>query len=191
MIYKIIFSIIFILLLILKIFFNKNIDNTTIIIVILIFIPWIIEMFSEIEIPNIIKFSLKKKEKEELEKNALDVEKVLSKHNIEKQDNIYMVYIDDDPKFALAKIRMQIEELLRKICNKNSIAIDRRSGIAAIAEILISKEKITHQEYALIKDLIGILNRAVHSNLNRTDIESYNSVIKYSDILMKSLQTKI
>ena len=66
MILKVAFSIVFAILTILKMFFKLEIDNITIILVLLIFLPWIIQEIKEIELTGIGKFKLQDKEKEEI-----------------------------------------------------------------------------------------------------------------------------
>lgn len=53
------------------------------------------------------------------------------------------------------------------------------------------KEIIDNNEYAIIRDIIGILNKAVHSRLNEYDVKSYNYIIDVGCKLLSSLNNKI
>lgn len=191
--FKIIFSIVFAILAILKLFFRFEIDSITIILVLLIFLPWLIQELQEFELTGIGKFKLKDKEKENIKEDIKEIEKNV---DISSQDTSEKEYFIDfgieDPTFILAEMRINIEKILREICVKNDINInDRPIGIIQISRILLNNKIISKEDFSIISDIVGILNRAVHSNLTKSDIESYNLVIKYCYALINSLKSKL
>lgn len=191
--FNIIFSIVFTILTILKLFFKFEIDNTTIILVLLIFLPWLIQELQEFELTGIGKFKLKDKEKENIKEDIKEIEKntnISSQNSSEKE--IFIDFDIEDPTFILAEMRINIENILRKICTKNDINInDRHIGIIQISQVLLNNEIISKEDFSIIREIVGILNRAVHSNLTKSDIESYNLVIKYCYALINSLKSKL
>lgn len=193
MIFKIIFSIAFAILTILKLFFKFEIDNTTIILVLLIFLPWLIQELQEFELTGIGKFKLKDKEKENIKEDIKEIEKNVdnSSQNTNEKES-FLDFDIEDPTFILAEMRINIEKILREICAKNGINInDRYIGIIQISRILLNNEIISKEDFSIIREVIGILNRAVHSNLTKSDIESYNLVIKYCVALINTLKSKL
>lgn len=96
----------------------------------------------------------------------------------------------DDPKIALAALRIDIEDLLNKIAKKNKIVI-QGYGIKILSDELYHAQLIENYEYSLILDIVGILNRAVHSKLNDYDIVSYNWVIDSGIKLVASLNKRL
>lgn len=191
--FKIIFSIVFAILAILKLFFKIEIDSITIILVLLIFLPWLIQELQEFELTGIGKFKLKDKEKENIKEDIKEIEKNvdISSQNTSSKES-FIDFDIEDPTFILAEMRINIEKILREICVKNDINInDRPIGIIQISQILLNNKIISKEDFSIIRDIVGILNRAVHSNLTKSDIESYNLVIKYCYALINSLKSKL
>lgn len=186
-IFKIISSLTFLILAILSLFSKKlniNIDASTIILIILVFTPWVLKSLEEFELNGIGKFKIKEAEKQNIDSN-------INKINITENKIPSSKYrVREDPKLSLAALRIDIEDLLVKIAKKNNLNI-RRYGIVSLAKELVNKEVIENYEFALIMDLSGILNRAVHSQLNNYDINSFNWVIDSGEKLIVSLEKKV
>lgn len=186
MVFKILFSLTFAILVVVYTFFPIiKIDTTTIILVLMVFVPWIVHYLKSIEINGIGKVELiTKSEKEELENSA---EKI-NINNIERIRNRYISI--EDPKLSLAALRIDIEERLNKIAQQNHINKYSR-GIIQLSNQLYETSLIDSNEYAIIRDIIGILNKAVHSDLNAYAINSYNNIINIGVKLIGSLERKI
>ena len=60
-----------------------------------------------------------------------------------------------------------------------------------LSSLLYDHRCINNSEYMIIKEIIGILNKAVHSRLDDYDLKSYNSIIKIASKLISSLDEKI
>lgn len=59
-----------------------------------------------------------------------------------------------------------------------------------LSNLLYEHRCIDNSEYIIIKDIIGILNKAVHSRLEEYDLKSYNSIVKIASKLISSLNQK-
>lgn len=185
--FKIIFSLTFFVMVVIYTFFkNIKIDTTTIILVLMIFLPWIIKHLKSLELNGIGKIELISEE----ERHKLN-EEVNKIENNDKITEIEIKYLSfDDMKLSLAAIRIDIEEKLKKIAEKNQLNV-YGYGISKLSDLLYDNKCIDNSEYAIIKDIIGILNKAVHSRLEEYDLRSYNSIIKVASKLISSLNEKI
>lgn len=185
--FKIIFSLTFFVMTIIYTFFkNIKIDNITIILVLMIFLPWIIKYLKSLELNGIGKIELISEE--ERQRLNEKVNKIENNNNLIEIENKYLNF--DDMKLSLAALRIDIEEKLQKIAEKNQLRANRY-GIVKLSNLLYNKGCINDSEYMIIKDIIEILNKAVHSRLEDYDLKSYNSIIKIASKLISSLDEKI
>ena len=185
--FKIIFSLTFFVMTIIYTFFkNIKIDNITIILVLMIFLPWIIKYLKSLELNGIGKIELiSEKERQSLKEK---VNKIENNNNLIEIEEKYLSF--EDMKLSMAALRIDIEEKLQKIAQKNQLNADRY-GIRKLSSLLYEHGSINNSEYTIIKDIIGILNKAVHSSLENYDLKSYNSIIKSASKLISSLDEKI
>lgn len=197
--FKIIFSITFLIIVIMYTFFpNVKIDSTTIVLILLVFVPWVTKYLKSFELTGIGKVDLlTKEEKEKLDTKIEEVIVNNSTNNIDINasndiNNVMMEkYVSlEDPKLSLAALRIDLEEKLHQLAQKNYLKI-HNSGIMKLSLELQKKEIIDNNEYAIIRDIIGILNKAVHSRLNEYDVKSYNYIIDVGCKLLSSLNNKI
>lgn len=205
MLIKIIFSITFFIIVIIYTFFpNIKIDSITIALTLLVFVPWVTKYLKSFELTGIGKVDLLTNE--EKEKLNTSIEEIIL--NNSTSDNINNANINtntsndisnimmekyfnlEDPKLSLAALRIDIEEKLLQLARLNSLKIHTH-GIMKLSLELHKMEIIDNNEYSIIRDIIGILNKAVHSKLNEYDVRSYNYIIDIGCKLLKSLNNKI
>lgn len=189
-VFKILFSIVFIGLAILKIsfdWFNTRIDITIIGLVLLAFLPWLSEYLKSIE-----AFGIKAEFPSDLEKEKIDKEanKVIEDNkelinesksieitkNINKISEIKMIDTInsiDDPVEKMVLIRYETEKGLRDICNKAFNEKVYFKNIRSMADELYEDNIIASEVKNLIYDLMPILNKAVHAD---TSIKDYNDI---------------
>ncbi len=185
--FKLIFSLTFFVMTIIYTFFkNIKIDATTIVLVLMIFLPWIVKYLKSLELNGIGKIELISEE--ERQRLNEKVNKIENNNNSIEIEEKYLSF--DDMKLSLAALRIDIEEKLQKIAQKNQLNANRY-GIMKLASLLYDHGCINNSEYMIIKDIIGILNKAVHSRLEDYDLKSYNSIIKIASKLISSLDEKI
>lgn len=186
MAFKIIFSITFTILVIIYTFIPSiKIDSTTIILVLMIFVPWIIKYLKSLELNGVGKVELITKEEKSLIDTKMEEIKFVNTNDIKNK------YLNmEDPKLSLASLRIDIEKRLNKIAEKNNIN-KHHMGITKLANVLYEKTLIDNNEFMILKDITGILNKAVHSKLENYDIQSYNYIIEIGGKLIGSLNNKI
>lgn len=162
-----------------------TIDNITIIALILGFIPWLSDLFKEIEMPGgwKIKFNDQKRLEKQFSDTGLDVELT------DKDENKYSFqYIGKtDMNLALAGLRIEIEKKLREIAEKKNISTEMQ-GIGRLIGILYEKKLIEFEEKSLISDMIGMLNGAVHGK--NIDEESFDWAMDYGVRILLSLEKR-
>ena len=129
------------------------------------------------------------KQKKEIEQKAKDAGIVASKSKDTQQYAFYNLR-DDDPKLSLAGLRIEIESVLRKIAEKNGLDVSR-SGLGRITDILSQHQLISGNERAIIFDMTGSLNKAVHSQLDEFQSESIDWVFDLGLDILKSLNEKL
>ncbi len=197
--FKLIFSLTFFVMAIIYTFFkNIKIDATTIVLVLMIFLPWIVKYLKSLELNGIGKIELISEE--ERQRLNEKVNKIENNNNLIEIEEKYLKF--DDMKLSLAALRIDIEEKLQKIAQRNQeeklqkIAQRNqlnanRYGIMKLSSLLYDHGCINNSEYTIIKDIIEILNKAVHSRLEDYDLKSYNSIIKIASKLISSLDEKI
>ena len=168
-----------------------TLDSTGVILLCLVFVPWIFDAIKSLEINGLGKIELvSDEEKDKIEEETEQLNFEDDEINNARERYTWAIHIDDDPQFALAGMRMEIESTLNEIARKNSL--DRRDifGIYKLSSHLIKNEKISMQEYNLIRDMNGILNAAVHGKLNKNSNTSYRWAFDQGLKLLASLKNK-
>lgn len=136
------------------------IDGITLMLITIAIIPWLVPLFKSLELPGGVKIEF-----QELKNIQKDIEKVgLATPKIEKEakpEYAFQMVVDEDPNLALAGLRIEIEKRLRDIAKANDINTEGKS-FRPLLELLSRKEVITSSERAVLADLAGLLNQAVH-----------------------------
>lgn len=190
-IFKIIFSFVFVGLVILKLvseWFNTRIDMTIISLIIISFFPWISEYLKSIEAFGVKAEFISESKKEKIDKEANKVIKdnkdiMTSKNasieitkNINNLPDVKMMDTlnnIEDPLEKMVLIRYEIEKILRDICSKNFDNGTYFKNIRSMTDVLCKKNIIVSGARNLILDLIPFLNKAVHADVT---IKEYNNV---------------
>lgn len=189
---KIIITIIFLSIFFIRILKPElNIDTSSIIVLVLAVIPWIYKNIKSLEISGLGKIEfINEKQKKKIDKKAIDAGiSNINLDDINKKYNFYNLRYDN-PKLALAGLRIEIESILNEIAKKNNLKI-YNTGLGNITNILIKKELIDKNEKAIISDIIVILNKAVHSQLEKYESESFDWVFDLGLKLLESLKSKL
>ena len=189
---KIFISLIFIGLFVVRIKHPElNIDAVSIILIILAMFPWYSKYIKALELNGIGKVELvSDKEKEELEEKVakLVVPDKSVKANPAERYSFYTLRYTD-MKLALAGLRIEIEKELKQIAEINGIK-NSIISLGKLTELLSQRELITRNEYALIRDIIVVLNKAVHSQLDDYINEDFDWVFEIGLELLESLKQR-
>lgn len=169
-----------------------NIDSISVMLIILALVPWFIQYIKSLEINGLGKVELiTEDQKQAIQKNA-DEAGILTGTKENEISNNYTFYNlrYEDPKLALAGLRIELESTLIKLVEKNSLD-GQRFGLNKITNILSKNNIITSGESSLIYDISGVLNRAVHSQLGEYNSETFDWVFDVGLKLLDSLGKKL
>lgn len=192
MCFKILTSLIFVAIFLIRLFKpDINIDNTSIVLLLLALAPWFIQYIKTLEINGVGKVELvnttKKKEIEQKVDNA-GINELLPNEKSNIRYTFYNLRYND-PKLALAGLRIEIENSLRKIAVQNDID-DNYKGIGKMTETLSQHQLIDNDERSLISDITGILNKAVHSQIQEYNDDSIDWVFDMGLKILNFLEQK-
>ena len=185
---KIIISIVSLAIAALHIFNQEiEIDSIALVLIIIAFIPWLAYLLKIMELPG--GFKLEFKDLQNTTNRAKDVG-LISEDLSEKEakDYSFQLISTDDPVLALAGLRIEIEKRLKKLAIKNNIDI-RLHGVRKLIGELRKNKIINNQEHAVIADMIGTLNRAVHAEEINNKVADW--AIEYGPKILKALDEKI
>lgn len=189
-IFKIIATLLFLIALIFHLFIPSiTIDTITIILLILMFIPWTLDYIKVLEISGLGKVEIiNEKEKKIIQEKAHKVG-VLEETTVAENEYSFTRYMQSDPKLALAGLRMELENLLSIIAEENGI-LNRNFGIGKLTTVLLNNNLISNDESVLISDISGVLNRAIHNKIDEKDLSSVKWVFDLSLNLLNELNKR-
>ena len=196
--FKIIFSTFFFILAIVIILFDwakENITGMVITLFIIAFLPWIIKYVKSVDAfgvkVELVSEQQKKKideiiepiSKEEIDSILNGNKYKLNGNKYKKEKKIYQcnainsILNSDDEISKLVLGRYEIEKIIRKLSEKNNLDISAKSTIS-LAKELYKNKYISSNEYESIEELMPILNKAIHSNLNDVDQSQIDWIIQ-------------
>lgn len=119
-------------------------------------LPWLGFIFKSVELPGGLKveYPALQKAKEEADKAGLLAEPAV-------EQPAYLAVFEDDPNLALAGLRIEIERCLRGIAEAKQLPVARVS-VSRLLRLLRDHEALSQQDGAVLTDLLGLLNSAVH-----------------------------
>jgi hypothetical protein len=144
------------------------IDNYTVFIFLIIFIPCIAPFIKEVNFLG-AKFIFKEEiRKTEKLINASSTIKIRTKVDgslviaeLKSLDNAKKL-LDADPVLALAALRIEIEKSLKSIAEKLDFPIREKRSITEIIVNLKRKEIFSHEQVLILRKIIEMCNKAVH-----------------------------
>lgn len=179
----------FILIVIHMFYPDIRIDSITLGLMVIAILPWLASVFKSIELPGVMKLEL-----QDVQKIANKADKVgmIEKDTakINQVDYTFQIVAKEDPKLALAGLRIEIEDRLRKIAEKSNIKINNM-GLNHIMKILLSHDLITTDEEEVLSDMIALLNAAVHSDEKRYDYRNANWALDVGTKLLNNLSQRL
>ena len=166
-----------------------RVDSITLGLLVVTVLPWLTPIFKSVELPGGMKFELQ--EFKEIEEKA-DKAGLIGKdvRDLNTVEYTYQLVAKDDPKLALAGLRIELEDKLRKIAYKSGIAANHK-GLGQILKALSAYELITMDEHAVLSDMVGILNSAVHSEEDKYDFRNVSWALDVGTKVLNSLNKRI
>jgi hypothetical protein len=162
-----------IILLIINLFglFNIQVNTTTVLLLIIILISPFINQITKIKFGDFeaeISPSEIDKVRKEIESNGIKKIRKVGKSQSLEED--LMDLSEKDNILALAKLRMELEKVLRKLCFKTLPQKQKfnRAGIAQMINALVNAEILPRRISTALYDVSSIANRAIHGEAIRT-----------------------
>ncbi len=135
------------------------IDGVTTSLLLVAIIPWLQPLFKSLEFPGGVKVEFQ--ELVNVGERA-DAAGLLATSSPEKtQSYSFQLIASTDPNLALAGLRIELERLLDQLARSRGYEGSVR-GIGNLLRYLYSKDLIDGNERAVLNDLVGLLNAAVH-----------------------------
>ncbi len=172
-------------------------DGTSLVLIAIAILPWLVPLLSSIELPGGLKLEFQELEKA---KKRADKAGLLasSKRNGKKKtpkinkrtDSSYPfeLVLKDDPNLALAGLRIEIEKRLISLAIANGV-YKKYYGVPVLLGILYREHVFTEDEWRVLVELIHLLNSAVHGAI--VDKRAVDWAADVGPRLLKNLDNKI
>ncbi len=137
-----------------------TIDGITTTLVFIALIPWLAPLFKSLEFPGGWKIEFK-----DFEQTSAKADKAGlladSSHDGSDQRYSFQLVAEDDPKLALAGLRIEIEKRLTEIAEAGGIQA-KRASVSGLLRVLGERDRLTQEQRSVLADMVGLLNAAVH-----------------------------
>ena len=166
---------------------DVTIDAVSITLFVIAIVPWLAPLFKSIEFPGGWKIDfqdLVKAKKDAKEAGLLSPDKG-------KGGGVEFAFqgvSSDDPNLALAGLRIEIEKCLNAIAESHDILVTNAS-VGRLISILDQNQILEQRESSALRDIIGILNSAVHGA--EVDQKTFEWAIEIGPDLLFTLNDKI
>ena len=172
--FKVVFSITFFGLFIFMIcseWAKENINALSIGILLIAFLPWIIKYIKSVEMFGVKAEIISEKEMNKVD-DMIKPNIIKETENIingieESNQTIHCVINAQDSISMLVLGRYELEKIIRKLAEK--YALEASKPVYGICKELNEKDYISDNEYAIIKEILPILNKAIHSQIENVD----------------------
>lgn len=136
------------------------IDSTTLVLLVIAAIPWLIPLFKTLEFPGGWKIEFQ--DLEEARNRAEEAGLLTgSEESSEGNDYAFQIIAEEDPNLALAGLRIEIERRLIRLADAADIEI-KRGGIGQLLRILNENGLVTSEQKIVLNDMTGLLNAGAH-----------------------------
>ena len=136
-----------------------TIDSITVTLLIVAVLPWLSSLFKSIEFPGGLKVEYQ--DLERIEDRARKTGLLSEESSKTSEDYTFQTVASADPNLAMAGLRIEIEKRLVKLAESRQLKVSRR-GLNALLSDLNRRQLLNGAERALLSDLSGLLNSAVH-----------------------------
>lgn len=199
--FKLIFTITFLGLFIFMIcsdWAKENINATSIAILLLAFLPWIIKYIKSVEMFG-VKAEIISKEKMQKVDDIMkpitnkEIDNIINNCEVIDNETNNIIHCDiynsvlnaEDSISKLVLGRYEIEKIITKLAEKYNIPTSM--PISKIYRELYNQKYISDNEYEIIKEILPILNKAVHSKLDDVDQEQIDWIRNKIIVILEHL----
>ncbi|MEE9493674.1 MAG: hypothetical protein V3W04_09900 [Gammaproteobacteria bacterium] len=125
-------------------------------------LPWLGPLFKSVEIPGGVKVEFQELETagKKIEQSGL-IPPEADLKPMQKHEYSFQAVSGDDSNLALSELRIEIESRLKNLAEKREIKVGGY-GANNLTRSLEKSRVLSHEEAAAIRDLLPLLNQAVH-----------------------------
>ena len=128
-------------------------------------VPWVLQFIEKISAPGGFEIVFAK-----VKRQLDDSEAVLEREDIEAFEH----FASEDPNLSIALLRVEIERRLRRLGEEFLSAEDnQRKSLRALTDELQKSNVISNEAASLIRDLMPVMNEAVHGYPLRSDAANF------------------
>lgn len=165
---------------------DLTVDAITLALFAIAIAPWLAPLFEYLEFPGGWKVGLRDLERTANEMNKAGLLAPASKGP--KPVHAFLSVAQQDPKLALAGLRIEIEQRLLKLAESHGLG-GRRMGIGGLLRLLAKEDLLTSQERTVLADMVGLLNSAVHGA--RVDAQATDWALEVGPRILEALDSRL
>ncbi len=165
------------------------IDAATIVLLIIAVLPWLAPLFKSLELPGgwKVEFPDLQKAAEKADSAGL-LGPLVSTPSPREDGYSFQTVAQQDPNLALAGLRIEIEKRLEALADVKGIT-PSRLGVGGLLKELTRQDALSQEERAVLSDMVGLLNRAVHGAT--VDPRAVDWALQVGPRLLRSLQQRV
>lgn len=137
-----------------------TIDAITVTLLFIALVPWLAPLFKSLEFPGGWKIEFQDFERARVKADKAGLLARVAVVQPQKRYSFQNV-AKEDPKLALAGLRIEIEKRLTEIAESNGLQTEK-FGVGNLLRILGERELLSQEQRSVLADMVGLLNAAVH-----------------------------
>jgi len=166
---------------------SLTIDAITVTLIFIALVPWLAPLFKSLELPGGWKIEFQDFERARTKADKAGLLSETPRIESERQYSFQLV-AQEDPKLALAGLRIEIEKRLNEIAESNGINAGKAS-VGRLLRTLGERELLSQEQRSVLSDMVGLLNAAVHGG--EIDNRAAEWALDVGPRLVRALETKI
>lgn len=166
---------------------SLTIDAITVTLIFIALVPWLAPLFKSLELPGGWKIEFQDLERARTKADKAGLLTAAHRNESERQYSFQLV-AQEDPKLALAGLRIEIEKRLNEIAESNGINTGKAS-VGRLLRILGERELLSQEQRSVLSDMVGLLNAAVHGG--EIDNRAAEWALDVGPRLVSALEIKI
>jgi len=165
-----------------------KIDGTTVALIVVAVLPWLTPLLRSLELPGGLKLEFR----EQLKSTSNRARAAGLIAPPEEVDNLptypFERVVKEDPKLALAGLRIELEILLSRWASMNGIEAEQAS-VGRLLRLLGDRDLLTREERSILSDMVGLLNLAVHGR--DVDFRSAEWALREGKAILASISQRL
>lgn len=166
---------------------SLTIDAITVTLIFIALVPWLAPLFKSLELPGGWKIEFQDLERARTKADKAGLLTAAPRNESERQYSFQLV-AQEDPKLALAGLRIEIEKRLNEIAESNGINAGKAS-VGRLLRTLGERELLSQEQRSVLSDMVGLLNAAVHGG--EIDNRAAEWALDVGPRLVSALEVKI